>query len=99
MPRKCKTVHEAHGLSQPLLTLQHSTVCYTLINNTINFSLASGDSLQIADFNPYQTIFGAVFTINEFTVEIDVFFFPCSVGLKELLVGHGASISSLYFTK
>ena len=92
-------MHEAHGLSQPLLTLQHLTVCYTELNNTIIFSLANGDSLEIADFNPYQTILGAVFTINEFTVEIGVFFFFCSVDLKELLVGHGASISSLYFTK
>ena len=37
------------GLSQPLLTLLHLTVCYIEQNATINFCLANDDSWQIAD--------------------------------------------------
>ena len=42
-------MHEAHGLSKPLLTLLHLTVRCTEQNATINFCLANDDPQQIAD--------------------------------------------------
>ena len=49
MPRRCRVVHEAHGLPQPSLTLLHLTACCTEESATINFNLANDDSRQIVD--------------------------------------------------
>ena len=42
-------MHEAHGLSKPLLTLLHLTVSCTEQNATVNFCLTNDDSWQFAD--------------------------------------------------
>ena len=47
MPQRFQIVHEAHGLSLPLFTLPHLTVCCTEQNAT-KFFLANDDSRQIA---------------------------------------------------
>ena len=49
MLRRCRVVHEANGLSQPLLPFLHLTVYCTEQNAAINFWLANDDSRQIVD--------------------------------------------------
>ena len=74
LSRRCRVVHEAHGLSQPLLTLLDLTVCCTEQIDTINFCLANDVSRQIAALTHTEQ-FLAVFTIIQFPFEIDVHFF------------------------
>ena len=78
MPRRCRVVHEAHSLSQQLLTLLHLTCCCTKKNATINFYLANDDSRQIADLTHTTQFLCVVFTIIKFPVEIEVRLFVCS---------------------
>ena len=73
MPPRCIEVLEAHGLSQPLLTLLHLMVCCTIA--TINFCLASDNSGQIVDITHIKQFLWAVVTIIKFPVEIDERFF------------------------
>ena len=82
MPRRCRVMDEAHGLSQPLLTLLHLTGCCTEQNATINFYLAKDDSRQIADLTHAKQFLWVVFTIVKFPVEIAVRFF--SITLSKL---------------
>ena len=82
MPRRCRVMDEAHGLSQPLLTLLHLTGCCTEQNATVNFYLAKDDSRQIADLTHAKQFLWVVFTIVKFPVETDVRFF--SITLSKL---------------
>ena len=59
MSRRCRVVHEANGLSQPLLTLLHLMVCCAEQNATINFCSAWYSAWFMAScfFNPYHILF------------------------------------------
>ena len=70
-------MHEAHGLSQPLLTLLRITVGCSERKTIINFCLPNDDSRQIADSTHTKQFLRAVFTRLEFPVEIDVRFVFC----------------------
>ena len=73
MPRRCRVVHEAHGLPQPSLTLLHLTACCTEESATINFNLANDDSRQIVD-STHTKQFPTVFTFIELPIDVDVQF-------------------------
>ena len=74
MSRKCRVMHGAHGLSQPLLTLLHLTVCCTAQNATMNFCLEMDDSRQVCDLTHSKQFLWTVFTIIKYPFEIDVRF-------------------------
>ena len=79
MSLRCRVVHEAHGLSQPLLTLLPLTVYCTEQNTTKFFCLTMDDSRQVADLTHTKQFLWAVFAIMKFPIEIDARFFFCSV--------------------
>ena len=58
MPQRCRVVHEAQGLSQPLLTLLHLTVCCTGQHATLNVCLANDDARQIGDLTHTSNFYG-----------------------------------------
>ena len=79
LPRRCRVVHEAHGMPKPLLTLLHLTACCTEQNASINFCLANDDSRHIADLTHSEHFLWAAFIFVKFPIENDVRFFLCSV--------------------
>ena len=79
MQQRCRVVHEAHGLSQPLLILLHLKVYCTEQNARMKFCLANDNSWQIADFTHTKWFLWAVFTIIQFPVEIKCTYLFCSV--------------------
>ena len=98
MSRRCRVIHEAQGLSQPLLTLLRLTVCCTEQNTTISFCLANDDSRKIADLTHTKQFLRTVSTIIRFPVVQYIYTWLLVLfihGLNHLLsvVGNGSRLS------